>query len=111
VALPDTDEDWVAYLTMLHERERSGLKELDREYELDSPRAYMHPEIMRELGDRLQQVVIAWPLLVVDSVEERLDVEGFRLPSQDAGDDDMWRVWQENSCDEESSSRTSTRWS
>jgi hypothetical protein len=102
VALPDTDEDWVAYLTMLHERERSGLKELDREYELDSPRAYMHPEIMRELGDRLQQVVIAWPLLVVDSVEERLDVEGFRLPSQDAGDDDMWRVWQENSCDEES---------
>jgi hypothetical protein len=102
VALPTTDQEWVSYLTQLHETQRGGLKELDREYELDSPRAYMHPEIMRELGDRLQQVVIAWPLLVVDSVEERLDVEGFRLPDEDAADDDMWRVWQANSCDEES---------
>jgi len=100
VALPTTESDWVARLSALHDAERPKLKAFDDEYELRSPRSYMHPDLMREIGDRLEQVVIAWPQLVVDSVEERLDVEGFRLPDEDAGDDDAWRVWQDNNCDE-----------
>jgi hypothetical protein len=100
VALPDTPAEWRSRLALLHDRERPKLVELNNEYELVSPRAYMHPEIAREIGDRLQQVVIAWPQLVVDSVEERLDVEGFRLPDEDAADDDLWRVWQANNADE-----------
>jgi hypothetical protein len=84
----------------VHDKEKPELKALDDEYELRSPRAYMHPELTAELGDRIQQVVIAWPMLVVDALEERLDVEGFRLPDEDSADDDLWRVWQENGCDE-----------
>lgn len=102
MAIPDTDRDTINRLTGVHEVERARLKLLNDEYELRSARAYMHPEIMRELGDRLQQVVIAWPQLVVDSLEERLDVEGFRLPGEAAGDDELWRVWQENGADEQS---------
>ncbi|MES2211203.1 MAG: phage portal protein [Chloroflexota bacterium] len=98
--LPTSDDEWVARLSQLHDRERPGLVTLNNEYELLSSRAYMHPEIFREIGDRLQQVVIAWPQLVVDSVEERLDPEGFRLPDQSDADDDLWRVWQENNADE-----------
>jgi hypothetical protein len=100
MALPTTDEEWVNRLSQLHDRERPKLVALNNEYELESPLSYMHPEIAREIGDRLAQVVIAWPQLVVDSVEERLDVEGFRLPDSDKAEDELWRVWQENNADE-----------
>ena len=102
MALPTSEQDWVTKLSQQHDGQIRELKLFSDEYELKSPRSYMHPEIFREIGDRLQQVVIAWPMLVVDSLEERLDVEGFRLPDADSGDDDLWRVWQENSCDEQS---------
>ncbi|UWZ37501.1 phage portal protein [Dactylosporangium roseum] len=102
MALPTDEQEWVTYLSQVHDHELRELKALNDEYELRSPRMYMHPEIFREIGDRLQQVVIAWPMLVVDSLEERLDVEGFRLPDDDTADDDLWRVWQENNLDEAS---------
>lgn len=102
MGLPTSDQEWVTYLAQLHDAELRTLKALNDEYELRSPRMYLHPEIFREIGDRLQQVVIAWPQLVVDSLEERLDVEGFRLPDSTGDDKDLWRVWQENDLDEAS---------
>ncbi len=102
MGIPTTDAEWSTYLSQCLDAERTSLKILNDEYELQSTRAYMHPEILREVGERLQQVVIAWPQLVVGAVEERLDVEGFRLPDSDSSDDDLWRVWQENNLDEES---------
>jgi hypothetical protein len=102
VALPTSDIDWLTALSLRHDAERGQLCEYDDEYELRAPRAYMHPDVLRELDERVQQVVIAWPQLVVGSVEERLDVEGFRLPKEDAADEELWRVWQANNADEES---------
>jgi hypothetical protein len=46
--------------------------------------------------------IVNWPRLVVDAVDERLDVEGFRYPQSEDADDDLWRVWQANDLDEES---------
>ena len=103
MALPTSEQDWVTYLSRIHDQELKTLKSLNDEYEMRAPRAYMHPEIAREIGDRLQQVVIAWPQLVVGALEERLDIEGFRLPDDESGDDDLWRVWQDNDLDEASS--------
>lgn len=102
MGIPTSDAEWSTYLTRCLNDERRGLKALDAEYEMDATRAYMHPEVMREVGDRLQQVVLAWPYLVVGAVDERLDVEYFRLRTSDGVDDDLWRVWQENNLDEES---------
>lgn len=99
---PTSDMDWVTYLSLRHDAEMGELERLNRYYEGTQPLTYMHPEIQLELGDRLKPVIIAWPQLVVDSVEERLDVEGFRLPDEDAGDTDLWRVWQANDMDEQS---------
>ncbi len=48
------------------------------------------------------ETVVNWPRMGVDAVEERLDIEGFRLPGEDDADDDLWRVWQHNDLDEES---------
>lgn len=55
------------------------------------------PPEMRKLS-----TVINWPRLVVDSLEERLDVEGFRLGGAATADDELWGWWQANNLDEES---------
>lgn len=44
-------------------------------------------------------VFLAWPRTVVDAVEQRLDVQGFRMPGQSA-DRSLWDVWQYNNMDE-----------
>ena len=56
------------------------------------------PPEMRDL-----QTVINWPRLVVDSLEERLDIEGFRLSGLEKTDERLWGWWQANRLDEESS--------
>lgn len=102
MALPADDNGWLTLLQQCHDAELPELRHLNDEYELVARHRYMHPDVAREIGDRLQQVVIALPQLTVDAVEERLDVEGFGLRGSDDADDDLWRVWQENNCDEES---------
>lgn len=100
--LPQTDLDWLNYLSLKHDAERPELESYDRYYDGRQPLTYMHPDIFREVQDRIAPVVIFWPQLVVDSVDERLDVEGFRLPDEQEQDDDLWRVWQANDMDEQS---------
>lgn len=71
-------------------------------YEGKQALSYLAPEIAVEMQDRIRNVVINWPELVVDSLEERLDVEGFRFPGQDSGDKKAWAWWQANDLDVES---------
>lgn len=47
--------------------------------------------------------VINWPRMYVDSIEERLDVEGFRVADAPGLDDRLWGWWQANDLDDESS--------
>lgn len=102
MSLPTEPVQVLTYLARLHDADRPQLEAYDAYYELEQPLSYMHPEIAQELDGRIRAVLIAWPQLVVDSVEERLDIEGFGLPGADTGDDDLWRVWQANNLDEES---------
>jgi hypothetical protein len=44
-------------------------------------------------------VILNWPRVTVDGLEERLDVTGFRLPGQSA-DSNLYDVWQYNDLDE-----------
>lgn len=43
-----------------------------------------------------------WPGVVVDSLEEKLDVEGFRFPASIDADDALWDIWTANGMDQES---------
>jgi hypothetical protein len=45
---------------------------------------------------------VGWPRTYLDSLEERLDVEGFRLASQSDADSRLWEWWQANNMDIES---------
>lgn len=55
------------------------------------------PPVMAHL-----RTVTGWPRLVVDVLDERLDVLGFRYPKSTTADSDIWDIWQANCLDEES---------
>lgn len=63
---------------------------------------------LRQLGlaipDDLKQftVMVAWPRVTVDAIEQRLDVTGFRMPGTDKADAALWDIWQYNNMDERS---------
>jgi hypothetical protein len=42
---------------------------------------------------------MGWPRTYLSSLEERLDVEGFRLAGQSSANDELWGWWQANSMD------------
>lgn len=48
------------------------------------------------------RTVLGWPRLAVDSLHERLDVEGFRYPDAVDADTEMWNIWQDSDLDSES---------
>ncbi|MFZ4206767.1 phage portal protein [Streptomyces griseoincarnatus] len=97
-----TELEWLEHLIACHDKEKAGLKRLDSYYEGTQPLSYMAPELQRELEETVRQVVINWPRLVVDAIEERLDVEGFRFPGHAEADEELWRIWQANDLDEQS---------
>ena len=102
LSLTLTPEQWVRLLTDRHENSMPELKKVNRHYDLDQPLSYMHPELWLEVSERIKPVLIAWPQVVVDSIEERLDVIGFRFDNSTDGRDDarLWDWWQANNLDE-----------
>ena len=67
---------WLDRLSVQHNAQLPQLEVLDSYYEGEQSLSYMHPEQLRRLGNRVRQVVVNWPELVVDSLDERLDVTG-----------------------------------
>lgn len=66
------------------------------------PLSWLAPEIAASSAGRLRSMVIGWPRLVVQAVEERLDVQGFRTDSESKPDAALWNLWQQSNMDEES---------
>jgi hypothetical protein len=99
VALSDAER---VILAELESRLTEGTTELDR---LDG--YYDGTQRLEQLGLAIPPqlarftVVVAWPQIATDAVDERLDVEGFRWPGQEDADDDLWRLWQANNLDEQ----------
>ena len=93
------EEDTLRSLIALHDSQLLRLREYDAYYEGEQPLSYMHPELVAQLEGQVRQVVINWPQLVVDSVEERLVVEGFLRPDSASGDEKLWEIWQDNDMD------------
>ncbi len=81
-------------------RKQPDLDKWSRYYEGRQSLTYMAPELIREMEGRIQPVAVNWPRLVVDSLEERLDVEGFRINQR--VESRLWDFWQANGLDEAS---------
>lgn len=97
-----TPDEWVGSLEQQLAAQARDAQKWSRYYDGTQPMSYMAPELVREIGDRIRPVVLNWPRLVVDSLEERLDVEGFRYGSDTAADERLWEWWQANDMDEQS---------
>ncbi len=99
-AEPGSPQWWLTRLSERHKAEIPALERFNAHYEGTQPLSYLAPELVAQLSDRLRQVVVNWPMLVVDSVEERLDIEGFRFVGTPEADSDLWDIWQANDLDE-----------
>lgn len=118
MALPDDSDvlGWVEYLARVHDADLPALKEANALYDGTAPLHYLHPDILREVEERIQAVALGWPMLAVDPLEERLDVIGFAYPEDDdpdpeatpeelasaIGDRNLAQVWEDNDLDTES---------
>jgi hypothetical protein len=100
VALDLEPDAWLKRLIHCHDNDLPQLRLMDSYYEGTQPLSYLAPEIQSELSDRMRQLVINWPQLVVDALDERLDVEGFRYADSETTADDLWSVWQASDMDE-----------
>lgn len=118
MALPDDSDPiaWVNHLGRVHDGDLPLLREYDSLFQGTARLNYMHPDVLREVEDRIKCVALGWPMLAVEPLEERLDLLTFRYPEDDevdpdarpdelasvAGDANLQRVWQNNDLDEES---------
>ena len=96
-------EDWLNLLSRRLENQLPTLRNYDAHSEGTQPLQYLHPTLLQHVTPRIKPLVLAWPQLAADAVEERADIEGFRFGDKAEADDELWAVWQANNLDESSS--------
>lgn len=99
--LDQSDDEWLERLQRKRVDQQQDHKRLWEYYDNEQPLAYV-ARILLEQGDRFPPLRVNWSELIVSAVEERLDVEGFRLAGKDEVDEDLAHVWQDNDLDESS---------
>jgi len=93
---------WVVKLERaLADRNRTIAK-YDRYYTGDHPLLFATGKFREAFAGLFTEFADNWTELVVDAVEERLDVEGFRLPNDKTGEKRAWEFWQANQLDADS---------
>ncbi len=78
------------------EKANTDYDKWDRYYSGDQPLAFLAPEVKAQIGDRLAPLVINWPETIVDSVNRRVQAEGFLLGRGGVADDELGRIWSAN---------------
>lgn len=73
--------------------------QLERYYAGRQPISYLPLSAAVATQGRLQTLIVNWPRLVIDSLEELLDIEGFRLDETSPADENLWNIWQANRLD------------
>lgn len=81
---------------------RFELDRLDRYYNGEQTGSFVPKELRSTTDGRLSTLLINWPRVIVDSLEERLDVEGFLVGGSEHADEALWAQWQANDLDETS---------
>jgi hypothetical protein len=87
-------------LNVRRTRAGAGYDLLDMYYQGVQPLRFLPPEVAEQVGGRLTSLSINWARIIVGSIEERLDVEGFRLGSSATAEPALWEMWQANNLDE-----------
>jgi len=101
-ALPTTPLGWMTRLEKDLNADQNRLSVYNDYYEGRHPLAFATPKFRDAFGYNFREFADNWMALVVDAVEERLNVEGFRLGENVAGDKKAWAIWQANQLDAQS---------
>jgi hypothetical protein len=92
---------WLDRLEKKLDARQAKIKLYDDYYEGNHPLAFAGEKFRSAFGRLFEAFADNWCDLVVDAVEERLNVEGFRFGSKSA-DKEAWRMWQTNQLDGDS---------
>lgn len=92
---------WVAKLSEQIRNRQSDIDRSDAYYRGEHPLAFASEKFRTSFGGLFNGFADNWCELVVDAVEERLNVQGFRFGDA-RGDKDAWAIWQRNGLDAES---------
>jgi hypothetical protein len=98
----NSPEWWADRLSKKLSARQSKLERLERYYDGKQPLSFATSQFRAEFGSMLAAVQDNWCQLVVSAVEERLDVEGFRVGDDDQADAQAWNLWQANGLDADS---------
>jgi len=93
---------WVDKLAAELRARRPEIETSDAYYRGDHPLAFASQKFRVAFGGLFGGFADNWCELVVDAVEERLNVEGFRFGEDRTGDRDAWAIWQRNGLDADS---------
>ncbi|WP_440066458.1 phage portal protein [Streptosporangium sp. OZ121] len=100
---PQTPNEWIDHLTRQIHIESAETRRYDEYYEGNHPLAFAQVKFREAFGGMFQgQWADNFCALVVDSVAERLQVEGFRLTEDPKADRDAADIWQRSGMDADS---------
>jgi hypothetical protein len=96
---PLTPEWWVQRLWSVVLDRQDEIDIFDRYYRGDFPLPWLAPQAAEEFRRILSMTRSNFMGLVVDSMVERMNLEGFRVGDNESADMDLWRIWQRNNMD------------
>lgn len=94
-----TPENWRDRLLLQLDTRQKRITVFDDYYRGKHKLQFASAKFKAAFGTMFSAFADNWCPIVVDAVEERLSVEGFRLPGAEDADKDAWHIWQVNDLD------------
>ena len=92
--IPGSPLDIATQLLIKLQNREADLKKLQDYYDGRHRLAFSSQKFRNAFGGLFSAFADNWMPLVVDAVEERLNVEGFRYGDDPDADKDAWAIWQ-----------------
>lgn len=97
----DSPQWWAEKLKAPLEAQAREAERLDRYYYGKTLLEFATSKYRKELGEMVKSISDNWLKIIVESVLERVEVQGFRFGEPQA-DDEAWNIWQYNNLDADS---------
>ena len=99
---PGSPEWWLKKLEKQLSDQRKRIEVPDRYYRGNHALKFASTKFQKAFGQMFLDASDNWMPLIVDSVRERLNVQGFRVGESTDSDKRVWKIWQANNLDADS---------
>lgn len=96
---PVTPQAWADYLANRLDVQTREANRWNSYYEGNHSMKFSQKKYRKAFGDLISNFSDNFMSLIIDSVAERLRVDGFRMTEDPAADADAWMIWQRNEMD------------